>query len=93
MEVSSNLDPCLTQNRISTLDEIALGMTVWVESLDEGLPLAERKRLESLGWVKGAPVRVGWKGPFGGLRSYRICGTQIALRDHQSSRIKVKTHP
>lgn len=51
---------------------------------------AMKRRLLDLGFVPGTVVELDQTAPFGGLRAYRLRNSVFALRETESSRVKVR---
>ena len=73
---------------MKTLYELNIGQhgTVIDITADEKI----KRRLQDIGFIKGAEVLCAFKSPFGEPTAYRIKGTTIALRDEQSKNILIK---
>ncbi len=52
----------------------------------------ELKRLQELGFVAGALIKLIRKGPFGSPLLFEICQTQIAVRAEEAAHFEVLTH-
>lgn len=84
--------PSSTVRRVpesSWLSELKVGDTARVLELSAACRGADRRRLLDLGFVPGAEVAAEISSPTGDPVAYRIRGTLIALRQEQSSLIRV----
>ncbi len=76
-----------------TLDQVPVGMMVWVTSVevqDESM----RRRLQDLGIVNGTRVVCKQRAPSGNPKSFLVRGAVIAIRKEDSSQIHVtNVHP
>ena len=51
--------------------------------------LMMKRRLASLGFIKGSEVAVGHSALLGDPRSYSICGYQVSLRKNESNLVDI----
>jgi Fe2+ transport system protein FeoA len=71
----------------ATLDQLHLGETASVVSVDAASALADR--LEDLGFVPGTQVTVRRRAPLGDPRVYELRGSQLCLRRSEARAIRV----
>lgn len=72
-----------------TLDELRDGEAAVVARISPACRGLERRRLMDLGILPGTRVEHDRRGLTGGLTSYRVRGTRIALRDEQARMISI----
>ncbi len=76
-----------------TLDQVPIGMMVWVTSVEVTDPLM-RRRLQDLGIVNGTRVVCKQSTSKGAMKSFLVRGAVIAIRREDSCQIYITTeHP
>lgn len=73
---------------LKTLYELKIGQCGIVNNVNADEKI--KRRLQDIGFIKGAEVLCAFKSPFGEPTAYRIKGTTIALRDEQSKNIIIQ---
>ena len=73
---------------LKTLYELKIGECGIVNNINADEKI--KRRLQDIGFIKGAEVLCAFKSPFGEPTAYRIKGTTIALRDEQSKNIIIQ---
>ncbi len=76
----------------TNLYEIAVGQTVWVTSIDVEDPNM-RRRLQDIGIIEGTRIMCKQTSPSGNPKSYFVRGATVAIRQGDSSLIKITTVP
>jgi Fe2+ transport system protein FeoA len=79
--------PTLETAPVTTLDQIPVGASAAVISVDAPAQLAQR--LEDLGFVPGTEVTVRRRAPLGDPRVYELRGSQLCLRGTEARAIRV----
>lgn len=69
------------------LSELFIGQSVRLSRLDKHTP--ELQRLQELGFVEGAQVKLLRKGPLGSPLLFDICQTHIAIRKEEAALFEV----
>ncbi len=70
------------------LNKLALGQSGQI--LKPKIATPELQRLQELGFVEGARVRLLRRGPLGSPLLFEICQTQIAIRKDEASYFEVQ---
>ena len=71
------------------LSSIATGESARITCIRAKEPL--HSRLADLGFIPGAKISCLFSAPSGDPRAYQICGAIIALRNHDSAAVWVKS--
>ena len=70
------------------LSELKIGDSAVICRLDTDTNI--RRRLQEIGFIKGATVKSIMRSPLGDPTAYEVCGAVIALRNKDADTISVK---
>lgn len=76
---------------MKTLSSLQIGDIATIQSIGEGLSVAQKRRLLDLGFYPGAKVRPAFKSAMGEPKAFEILGSIVALRKEQTDFIFTST--